>query len=102
MPSGPRLFYGESLAAPGRTWSRGMRLYDPQQHHIHAARYTGTTRGLCRLCGSVPVAPGLSRPGAGTVATRRLTWPSSSLTPSAWHSPVLFGLAPSSTGGRRR
>jgi class 3 adenylate cyclase/predicted ATPase len=41
------LFYGGELAAARPHLEEGIRLYDPQRHRLHAARYTGHDPGVC-------------------------------------------------------
>jgi predicted ATPase/class 3 adenylate cyclase len=41
------LFYGGELAAARPHLDHGLRLYDPQRHRLHAARYTGHDPGVC-------------------------------------------------------
>jgi TOMM system kinase/cyclase fusion protein len=41
------LFYGGEQAAVRPHLEQGLRLYEPQRHHIHAARYTGHDPGVC-------------------------------------------------------
>jgi class 3 adenylate cyclase/predicted ATPase len=41
------LFYGGELAAARSHLEQGLRLYEPQRHRSHAARYTGHDSGVC-------------------------------------------------------
>jgi predicted ATPase len=41
------LFYGGEPAAARPHLDEGLRLYDPQRHRLHAARYTGHDPGVC-------------------------------------------------------
>src|SRR5262245_1714721 len=41
------LLYGGELAAARPHLDQGLRLYDPQRHRLHAARYTGHDPGVC-------------------------------------------------------
>jgi predicted ATPase len=41
------LFYGGELTAARSHLDQGLRLYDPQRHRLHAARYTGHDPGVC-------------------------------------------------------
>jgi hypothetical protein len=41
------LFYGGELVAAQPHLDQGLRLYDPQRHRLHAARYTGHDPGVC-------------------------------------------------------
>jgi predicted ATPase/class 3 adenylate cyclase len=41
------LFYGGELTAARPHLDEGLRLYDPQRHRLHAARYTGHDPGVC-------------------------------------------------------
>jgi predicted ATPase len=41
------LFYGGELTAARPHLDQGLRLYDPQRHRLHAARYTGHDPGVC-------------------------------------------------------
>jgi predicted ATPase len=41
------LFWGGELAAAQSHLEQGLRLYDPQRHHFHAAHYTEHDPGVC-------------------------------------------------------
>jgi class 3 adenylate cyclase/predicted ATPase len=41
------LFYGGELAAARPHLEQGLRLYEPERHRSHAARYTGHDPGVC-------------------------------------------------------
>ena len=41
------LFFAGELAAARPHLEEGVRLYDPQRHRLHAARYTGHDPGVC-------------------------------------------------------
>jgi predicted ATPase len=41
------LLYGGEPAAARPHLDQGLRLYDPQRHRLHAARYTGHDPGVC-------------------------------------------------------
>ncbi len=41
------LFFGGELAAAQPHQEQGLRLYDPQRHHAHAALYSGHDTGVC-------------------------------------------------------
>jgi predicted ATPase/class 3 adenylate cyclase len=41
------LSYGGELAAARPHLDQGLRLYDPQRHRLHAARYSGHDPGVC-------------------------------------------------------
>jgi predicted ATPase/class 3 adenylate cyclase len=44
------LFSGGELAAARMHQEQGLRLYDPQRHHTHAALYSGHDPGVCCRC----------------------------------------------------
>ena len=78
------LYDGEPAAARPHL-EQGLRLYEPQRHHSHAARYTGHDPGVCCRILSAQSLWLLGYPDQALAAAARrpLTWPSNSITPLA-------------------